>query len=274
MRSRIQPGQNARRTFLLDKAKSRVQRFAVLRPEVISSAAALRKSLSHATKNSLWISYERELTDTLVRSVSWPARNLGGAILGHSISTASLAALANCFKRLAYAAGDGLLAPAELAVALHAEGADDLFIGGAVDPAGQTITLWRGNLEPLTVPFAAFEPSGDGTKPDFDQFAVVDCGQTIRLGRYEASADAILYEFDHDYRRRISRERLQSERSFGASLRRLRKQRGLRREDFAPALTSKTIARIEQGKVHRLRTGTLEALARRLRVAPDEIATY
>lgn len=274
MRSRIQPGQNARRTFLLDKAKSRVQRLASLRPEVISSAAALRKSLSHATKNSLWISYERELTDALVRSVSWPARNLGGAILAHAVSAGSLAALANCFKRLAYTAGHGLLAPDELAAALQSENAGDLFIGGAVDSAGQAITLWRGSLEPITVPFAAFEPSGDGSKADFDQFTVGDCGQTIRLGRYEASADALLYEFDPDYRRRISLKRLQTERSFGASLRRLRKQRGLRRDDFAPALTSKTIARIEQGKVQRIRTGTLQALARRLRVAPEEIATY
>lgn len=270
----MQRQQIIRSTFLLDRAKRRAKQFAVLRPAVISSAAALRKSLPHATQNSLWISYERELTESLLRSITWPARSLGVAILCHTVSAASLAALANCFKRLAHVAADGLLPPDQLCAALEADNAADLFIGGTVDRSGQTITLWRGSLEPLTVSFAAFEPSGDGTKPDFDCFAVADYGQTLRLGDYEASAESLLYEFDPVYRRRISRERLRSDRSFGASLRRLRKQRGLRREDFEPALTAKTIARIEQGKVQRIRSRTLQTLARRLRVKPEEIATY
>ncbi len=270
----MQRQQATRSTFLLDRAKRRVKQFAILRPTVISSAAALRESLPHATQSSLWISYERELTESLLRSISWPARSIGVAILAHAVTAASLAALANCFKRLAYVTGNGLLPPDELAAALNTDNAADLFIGGTVDRAGQTITLWRGHLEPLTVPLAAFEPSGDGTKPKFDLFAVADYGQTIRLGNYEASAESLLYEFDPAYRRRISRERLRSERSFGASLRRLRKQRGLRREDFEPALTAKTIARIEQSKVQRIRPSTLQALARKLRVKPAEIATY
>ena len=103
---------------------------------------------------------------------------------------------------------------------------------------------------------------------------MTDFGQTVRLGRYEAAADAILYEFDPDYRRRISRVRKQSERTFGASLRRLRKQRGLRREDFEPDVTGKTIARIEQGVVLKLHQKTLDVIARRLRVTPDEIGSY
>jgi DNA-binding Xre family transcriptional regulator len=147
-------------------------------------------------------------------------------------------------------------------------------IGGSVDQVSRTITLWRGNLTALTVPFSAFEKSGDGTEPDFDQFSVADCGQTVRLGEYEAAADAILYEFDPEYRRRISQERRRSEQSFGASLRRLRKQRGLRREDFAPDVAAKTIARIEQGNVRQIRKNTLKAIAGRLRVQPEEIGTF
>jgi DNA-binding Xre family transcriptional regulator len=132
------------------------------------------------------------------------------------------------------------------------------------------MTLWRGDLEPLT----AFEKSGDGVRPDFARFAVADYGQTIRLGDYEAAADALLYEFDPQYRRRVARLRRQTEQSFGASPRRLRKQRGLRREDFSPDVAAKTIARIEQGKVRRIQKKTLHALAARLRVKPEEIETY
>lgn len=162
----------------------------------------------------------------------------------------------------------------ELLEALAAENREDLFIGGSVDPSSQTITLWRGSLEPLIVPFTAFEVSGDGTAPDFRRFSVTDSGQTVRLGEYEAAADALLYEFDPEYRRRINGQRQQNEQSFGAALRRLRKQRGLRREDFAPEITAKTVARIEQGKVQRIQKKTLECLARRLQVQPDEIATF
>lgn len=191
-----------RRTFVLDKAKSRVKRLALLCPIQISSAAGLRHRLVEANVDSLWISYEPELTSALLRGVRWPAQNLGAAILCHAVSAATLPALGNCFQRFAYAADSGFLPPDELAAALQARNARDLFIGGGGDAASQTLTLWRGDLEPLTVPFTAFEPSGDGTVPDFERFAVVDFGQTIQLGDYEAASDAVLRDFDPASRHR------------------------------------------------------------------------
>ncbi|MFM7166489.1 MAG: helix-turn-helix domain-containing protein [Planctomycetaceae bacterium] len=203
-----------------------------------------------------------------------PPRTLGVAVFVHALSLQSVAGLTSCFRRFAFTSDHGFLPPEELAEALKAENAADLIIGGSVDLCSETITLWRGSLTPLTVPFSAFEKSGDGIEPDFGQFAVTDFGQTVQLGHYEASADAILYEFDPQYRRRISRMRQQSERSFGASLRRLRKQRGLRREDFEPEVTGKTIARIEQGVVRQVHKKTLDVIAKRLRVTPAEIESF
>ena len=263
-----------RRTFLLDKAKKRSARFAGLHPEVVSSLAGLQDSLARATKNSLWISYEKRLTEGLLQQLTWPSRPLGDAVFIHALDPQTLPALGACFHRFAFAAGDGFLPPEELAAALQDENRAGLFIGGGVDRATKTLTLWRGNLKALTVPFTAFEKSGDGIVPDFAKFSIADFGQTVRLGDYEAAADAILYEFDPEYRRRISKQRRQTERSIGASLRRLRKQRGLRREDFGPAVASKTIARIEQGKVQRIRGKTLDAIAGRLRIAPEELSEY
>lgn len=264
----------ARTTFLLDRAKKRPERFSALHPQTIATLAELRNSLAHATKDSLWISYEKDLTEALLRNLSWPARPLGVAVLAHATDPQTLPALASCFRRFAFSVSGRFLPPDELAEALAADNRSDLFIGGSVDPASQTLTLWRGTLDPLTVPFAAFDTSGDGIEPNFQCFSVTDCGQTIRLGDYEAAADAVLYEFDPDYRRRISKERRQSERSFGAAVRRLRHQRGLRREDFAPEVAAKTVARIEQGQVRRIQKKTLAALAKHLRVRPEEIADY
>ena len=95
-----------------------------------------------------------------------------------------------------------------------AENRSHLFLGGAVDAENEVVTLWRGDLRSLAVPFAGFPPSGDGVQPDFDAFSVVDYGHTVRLGEYEAATDAILYEFDSDYRRMLSKQRIESERSF------------------------------------------------------------
>jgi transcriptional regulator with XRE-family HTH domain len=66
---------------------------------------------------------------------------------------------------------------------------------------------------------------------------------------------------------------LKKEQSFGASLRRLRIQRGLKREDFSP-LTAKTLARIERGEVQKPRGKWLLVIAEKLQVDPDQIENY
>ncbi len=268
------PKQKLSQMFLLDRAKKRVSSFASLRPQVVSSVTELRNSVTHATRDSLWVSYASDLTDALVRSASAVQPMLGMGLFIHALDIKTLPALASCFRRIAFTANGGFIPAEELAEVLEAENRPDLFIGGSVDKATETITFWRGDLKPLTVPFSAFEKAGDGAEPNFDRFSVIDCGQTVRLGKYEAAVDAIIYENDPEYRRRISKKRMQEDQSFGASLRRLRKQRGLRREDFEPELSAKTIARIEQGRVKRVHKKTLGALAGRLSVDLEELATY
>jgi hypothetical protein len=166
-----------------------------------------------------------------------------------------------------------LLPHAELAEVLASERRGDLCVGGIVDPASRAVVLYRGDLSCLTIPLAAFRPSGDGVAPDPTRFAVADHGQTVSFGDYEAAFDALLYEWDADFRRRLGAERRATDRTFGASLRRLRKQRGLTRKDF-PGIDSRTVARIETGEVAKPRAGTLAILAARLGVRPAEIADF
>ena len=260
--------------FLLDKTKKRSERFSLMHPQIVSSRKELIESISLATRDTLWISYEKELTEALLKTVLGPPRLLGKALLIHALNPLSIPALTSCFKRFANAPNEAFLPPDELAEALQAENSADLLIGGSINPSNETITLWRGSLEPLTVPFSAFEQSGNKTEPDFHKFSVTDSGQTLRFGNYEAATEAVLYEYDSEYRRRISKTRRQSEQTFGASLRRLRKQKGLRRKDFEPDVTAKTIARIEQGVVQRIQKNTLSHIANRLQVQPEEIQTY
>lgn len=262
-------------TFLLSRRMTRVRQFAVLRPEKISSRQSVCKSLERADKHSLWISDEKALTDVLLKAAVCHPRAIGNMVLLHRPTLASIPGLSTYFNHLAFAMDDGFLPPDELAEVLAAANKAELFIGGIIDPDADTMTLWRGNLKTLIVPLTAFTTSGDGMVPDFSAFTVTDYGHSVRLGAYEAASDALLYEFDPDYRRCIGRQRHQAERSFGASLRRLRKQRGLRRDDFSP-LSPKTIARIEQGEVDpsRIHPRTLSMIANRLAVDPCDIETY
>jgi lambda repressor-like predicted transcriptional regulator len=102
---------------------------------------------------------------------------------------------------------------------------------------------------------------------------LTDYGHTVCLGDYEAASDAILYEADADYRRKTRKKLLAEEKTFGASLRRLRIQKRLSRNDFVP-LSSRTLARIERNEVEKPHGETLRTIANRLDVQPEEIESY
>jgi len=161
----------------------------------------------------------------------------------------------------------------ELAEVVTREDAGSRFIGGNVDFKGKSLTLLRGNMDTIVAPFSLFAPSGDHLNPDFRQFLLTDYGQTVALGKYEASADAILYELDREYRRELKKYRKQHEKSFGASLLRLRKQLKMKRTDFEP-LNSKAIARIERGEVAKPHARTIALIAQKLKIQPEEIENY
>ncbi len=89
-----------------------------------------------------------------------------------------------------------ILPMTDLRAVLQAANRRDLCIGGTVLWDSRTVTLLRGDLETLFVRFEAFQPSAAGIAPDFADFEVIDCGQTLRFGAYEAAFDAVLCEHD------------------------------------------------------------------------------
>lgn len=228
------------------------------------------------TKKRVYITYLGRSADDLVRE----GMKLGrGARMGNLLTLEpprpeSVASLSALFERVIGAIpGYAWLPKEEVPTVVSAKDAADRFIGGAVDVAGKTVSLVRGDLSMLVVPFSHFKASGDGTKPNFSKPSFSDYGMTVAFGGYEASADGILYEFDPVYRQKLKKERQASEKSFGASLRRLRLQRRLKRGDFAP-VAAKTIARIERGDVERPQGKTLEAIEKKLGMNAEQIESY
>ena len=238
--------------------------------------------VSRAGAGSLWLSFRSESTDELLRAISserGASQNcrgrLGDLLMLQPPRERTLPILHGSFGRvIGEARSFRTLPPDQLAEVLSAreDQARELFIGGAVDPESGTLALVRGDLDRVIVPLSIFRPSGT-SKPDFRRFELDDHGHAIRFGGYEAAAEFVLYEVDPEYRRRVNAKRRDEERGFGPSLRRLRIQRGLSRDDF-PGVSAKTIARIERGEVERPHGRTLRVIAEVLDVEPGEIEGY
>jgi hypothetical protein len=165
-----------------------------------------------------------------------------------------------------------ILPRSELAAVLVRDDCAEFCVGGTVDIEASAIVLVRGDLTVMSVPLSDFTASGDGTVPDFRDFAVTDHGRTLRFGPYESAFDAVLYPHDPQFRRRFRARKAATDRSLGGSIRRLRLQRKLRLEDLGAL--AKTTARIERGEVTRPHRATSDALARLLRVETTELGQF
>lgn len=261
-------------TFVIGKRASR--RDSSFSPSVrrLYSKDQISSAMPTATRGDLWVVLTRSFVKVFLKSARWPVqRKLGNLlVLGH-VPCLDEVPLSLLFDRVAVTHEGATLSLAELAEVLSVENRGELFISGTVNKRDGILTLWRGNLTPLAVPLSAFQPAGNGERPDFERFAITDCGQTLRFGDYEASADALLYEYDPHYRRKLKAQRRDTGKGFGPALQRLRMQKGLRQDQFG-GLSAKTIARLELGKIAKPHGRTLNLIAKRLGVKPDEIETF
>lgn len=176
------------------------------------------------------------------------------------------------FKEAIVIPHDGALPVEQISEIIKNKNAKDYVIGGQVDKMTHTVTLIRGDLSKLAVPFSTFRPSGANVKPDFTKLSIEDSGQTMKFGAYESSVDAVLYEFDPLYRSKRKTELAKKDKSFGACLRRLRVLKGLKQSDF-PDIDEREIGRIERGEVTP-RESTVNMIAKKMEVSSEEIETY
>jgi DNA-directed RNA polymerase subunit H (RpoH/RPB5) len=275
---------HSRRYVIVDSNRERFKRFLSSTVYFCKTQAEIGKLYDDVSDDLTWITYTQKFTDELLKAVA-SRRAVRGrrtprrrecVVTVASPRLQSVPTLHGLFSQIVGdSPGYRWLPKDELPEVLFDSSIDrsELFIAAAADPVTRTLSLVRGDCQTVVVPFSFFEPSGDGTKPDFSKVRVADFGRTVALGDYEASTDAILYEADRDYRKKVKLQRKVSENSFGASLERLRKQRRLKRHDF-PSLSAKTIARIERNEIDKPHGATLQTIAERLGVLPGEIGDY
>ncbi len=238
----------------------------------LRTESEIRDALERSGRRAVWVAPSVAAVQLLLAALA--GRSKGDQrLLSLEPANGARHSLLHAIFRFVVSADEGirLLRVDELADVLGAANREDLFVGVAV--ADAAVVLYRGNLEPMVVPLARFRTRAGGPKPDTADLAIMDSGQTVRLGEYEAATDAILYEFDAAYRRRAKKREVERDNSFGGALRRLRLQKGLRRNDF-DGVTAKEIARIERGEVKKPRPRTVAILAKRLGVPAKQVATY
>lgn len=241
---------------------------------VLRSEADLLRGFSESPKNSVWVA---QTPSWLAALATRPMRASSDRrlLVLKSLQEITQHVLTTWFRYVVVARnGISMLRAPELLEVLTAPDRDELFIGGAYDHVGKVVILYRGSVEPLVVPASWFSA---GERParvriDLHRVAVTDYGQTIQLGAYEVAADAVLYEFDEEYRKKAKKRAVATDDSLGGSIRRLRLQKGLTQSDFG--LPLKTIARIERGEVKRPQNTTLRRIASRLKVSVEALGTY
>jgi hypothetical protein len=263
--------------FVLGPGLKRLLRFGLPASQV-HGRRSLVQALGEASPSALWMAAKPGATEELLHeALRLPSRRrsrLGGLLTLFKPRTQSIQPLEDLFEPFVWSPGDFRHLPIdELAEVLADARRGDLFIGGYADVESQTLTLVRGDLRRLSVPLSMFPPLGAAGPPDPSRLAFTDCGNTVRLGDYEAAADAILYEADPDFRSRLLAKKRAEDKTFGACLRRLRLLRGLRQSDFGD-VTAKTIARIERGETEAPHGHTLKVIAARLGVESNEITSY
>jgi hypothetical protein len=235
------------------------------------SRASVLKAVSADRGTGLWVLAGSESLNWLLAALGASPRRLGRVLLLDGPEPAALAPLGQSFKQVVPRPAFLLPRDQLLGVLAHPQRAD-LCLGGTVLLEAGLLYLLRGDLSGLLVPLADFAPGPGSPKPNFKRFSVTDHGQTLVLGRFEAAFEAVLYEHDRRFRRRLRARMSAADRSLGASLRRLRKQKGLRLQDFGPL--EKSLARIERGQVTRPRRSTLDPIAQRLGCSVEELGSY
>jgi hypothetical protein len=260
--------------LLIERRGHAVRAFARLEAERLGSESAIREALERHRRRALWIAPNVSAVHLLLASLA--GRSTGDQrLLSLEPANGARHGLLHAIFRFVVSTDEGarLLPSDELAEVLGSPRREDLFLGATVASDDAAVILYRGSLEPVVVPLVWFRARPGGPKADSSRLAIEDFGQTVRLGDYEAATDAVLYEFDHAYRRRAKKRRFEQDRSFGGALRRLRLQKGLGRSDFS-GITAKAIARIERGEVRKPHARTLAVLGRSLGVAAHRIASY
>ncbi len=260
-------------TYVVDEGRSDLTPFECMNPIILKDRRQVLEVME-SSKAAMWIAPRKEglwWTVSALTELRVPARHSMLAL--EVFSPKSLVVLPALFHRVVCCPPVRLLPRKELAEVMAWEGRADMCIGGVVESRSGVVTLYRGNLQPVSMPLSFFKSPFPGLVADASRFEVTHYGQVLRFGNYGVNFEDVLYAYDTDFRRAKKAQRIVEDSTFGGALRRLRKQAGLRRGDF-PGVSERTVARIERGEVRRPHGRTLHILAKKLGMTVEALERY
>jgi hypothetical protein len=259
--------------FVLDDPSTKARVESKPQPDFLKSFEQVLDAFHRSTVHHVWIVASRSRFPDLVRAMANTRRptHRFDLFAYERPDPTTAVVLGSAFNHRLL--GPDAAAPVnELLEILADEHPEDFCIAAQWIEAAKAVALWRGDFTMLTVQLDWFCTPG-APEPDPARLSIEDYGRTLRMGDYQASFDAVLYEHDAAARRRIRARMRKRDRTLGGSIRRLRELRGMRRHEFGE-IDDKTIARIERGEVKKPRGTTLKAIASRLGVPVEELPTY
>lgn len=261
--------------IVVDRKSCRIRHsWAAKTSRVLKSFDAVCAQVRETSRDQVWIAMHEESASWLSKALA--SRQAVGAharlLLFCTVSPEVLSTLYSGFWAV-IPATQAHLPHDELLEVLHADHPGDYCIAAAHHAAEDQLVLSRGDFTIVVVSLDELRAMDPHDTLDPEQLAILDNGQTIALGDYELSFDAILHERDPKYRRRANARRRDMDKSFGGCLRRLRLLKRVPRSGFR-GLSEKTIARLERGEVSTPHERTLTRIASRLGVEPDDILSY
>jgi len=129
----------------------------VLIPKWISSQQEAVTAATSHDRNTVWVIKKPQLLNSVAHKIALVKafKKAGYLILLSHARPALIPALEKKFARVAFT--PSILSRDEFEEVWSLPDRKDRFIGGIVDEGSKTVTLWRGNLESVTVPFDATE---------------------------------------------------------------------------------------------------------------------
>jgi hypothetical protein len=241
-------------------------------PEALGSEEDIRRVLPSRRRSSLWIAPTQESVISLARALCQHHSPHHDDLLALVPVPPPLCHLFSQRFRRFVDKQESMLPLEEIVTVLIRKDRADFCIGGTVDMDAGMLRVVRGDLSNLWIPLSSLRGRETGPRFDPTRFRIVDHGRTLQLGEFQAAFDALLYELDPNYRKRLKNLRTQQDRTLAGSLRRLRKQRGFRLRDMGAL--EKAMARIERGEVTKPHRATLTAIAHQLGVLPGQLGDF
>jgi hypothetical protein len=166
----------------------------------ITTAPSKAGLLSPADPKTVRISREQSASIVLE-----PGRGVPGSVLLAAMrSRLTPSDLSETFKAFMLAAENhealsrvinATLTKEELLEAFNAPNRAKLVIGATYSPQKASLTLYTAAFERIEVPTSWFKARPASPPVELSRLAVTDYGQTLRLGEFEVSVDALLADF-------------------------------------------------------------------------------